>query len=209
MQAILLLLAAVFALVLSRSLAVTALDRGRAPGLLTGIVRAPALGLLLLAAGMALSAGARSQAPAAPKPAVAKPVAPATTKGPSASGTGQVIVDIAGLESAKGQLLGALFRGERGFPNQVKYALARKALPLREKRARFVFEGVTPGEFAFAVHHDENSNLKMETGLFGIPSEGYGTSRDAKPNFGPPSYSDARLVLAPGEQKRIVVHMRY
>ena len=146
-----------------------------------------------------------SKAPGAPK------------EGPKASsaavalppGTGQVIVEIAGLHSAKGQLLGAIFRGEKGFPNQVKYSIARKALPLREKRASFVFDGIPAGEFAFAVHHDENSNSKMETGLFGIPSEGYGTSRDAKANFGPPSYDDAKLKLAPGERKRIVVHIVY
>lgn len=148
----------------------------------------------------AVAPAASASSSAAPKPVV--PAAPPP-------GTGQVIVEIAGLHSAQGQLLGAIFRSEKGFPNQVKYSVARKALPLREKRASFVFDALPAGEFAFAVHHDENSNAKMETGLFGIPSEGYGTSRDAKANFGPPSYDDAKLKLAPGEHKRIVVHIVY
>jgi uncharacterized protein (DUF2141 family) len=170
------------------------------------------LGLIVLF-GVAVAGAVHGQATPGAQPASpGARVAPAQTQPAAAAmapGTGQVIVEIAGLHSAKGQLLGAIFRGKQGFPNQVKFSIARKALPLRDKRATFVFDGIPAGPFAFAVHHDENSNAKMETGLFGIPSEGYGASRDAKASFGPPSYDDAKLMLAPGEHKRIVVHIVY
>jgi uncharacterized protein (DUF2141 family) len=158
-------------------------------------------------------------APAAPPgPAAKAPPQPAAAQSPPAkapqpaatkSARGQVFIEILGLRSAKGQLLGAIFHGEKGFPNEARYAIARGALKLTDKRAAMQFDNLPPGQFAFAVVHDENANNKMETGMFGIPTEGYGMSRDAKANFGPPSYSDAKLTLAPGEHKRIVVHMVY
>jgi len=57
--------------------------------------------------------------------------------------------------------------------------------------------------------HDENANNTMDTNFFGMPKEGWGTSRDARASFGPPSYADAVLRLAPDERKRIVVHVQY
>ena len=72
-----------------------------------------------------------------------------------------------------------------------------------------VFDRVPAGEFAVAAYHDENSNGKLDTGAFGRPTEGYGFSRDAKGNFGPPSFEDARLTLDAGQSERVVVRIRY
>ena len=70
-------------------------------------------------------------------------------------------------------------------------------------------EAVAAGEFAVSMFHDENANYTLDRNFLGVPKEGWGTSRDAKANFGPPSYSDARVMLKPGERKQVVVHVRY
>jgi uncharacterized protein (DUF2141 family) len=36
------------------------------------------------------------------------------------------------------------------------------------------------GEYAISLYHDVNGNNKLDTGLYGIPVEGYGFSNHAK-----------------------------
>ncbi|GEA12408.1 DUF2141 domain-containing protein [Alteromonas sp. KUL49] len=59
-----------------------------------------------------------------------------------------------------------------------------------------VFYVNEPGEYALRYFHDENDNGQMETNMFGIPTEGYGFSNNAQPNFGPASYSQIKFVVA-------------
>ncbi len=54
--------------------------------------------------------------------------------------------------------------------------------------------GVPPGEYAVQAFHDENDNNDIDRGIFGIPREGVGFSRDARILFGPPSWRDAVFI---------------
>jgi uncharacterized protein (DUF2141 family) len=128
---------------------------------------------------------------------------------PAAAKTGQVTVDIVGLHSAEGRVFVAFWCGEAGFPGEQTKACASKVVNAQKGRLRVVFEAVRAGEFAVSMIHDENSNNKLDQNFLGIPKEGWGTSRDAKASFGPPSYSDARLSLSAGEKKQVVVHVQY
>ena len=47
------------------------------------------------------------------------------------------------------------------------------------------------GRYAISAYHDENGNGELDTGLFGIPSEDYGFSNNARGGFGPPDFADA------------------
>jgi uncharacterized protein (DUF2141 family) len=51
------------------------------------------------------------------------------------------------------------------------------------------------GEYAISVYHDANDNNKLDTGIFGIPSEGYGFSNNVKGFMGPPSYEKTKFSL--------------
>ena len=128
---------------------------------------------------------------------------------PAATSSGQVSVDIVGLHSDRGRVFAALYRAASGFPNKPDRAFARKIASIKGRRVRLVFENVPAGQFAVSVIHDENGNKKFDTNFVGIPKEGWGTSRDAKAGFGPPSYEDAVLELARGERKHIVIHVQY
>jgi uncharacterized protein (DUF2141 family) len=50
-------------------------------------------------------------------------------------------------------------------------------------------------EYALAIYHDLNENGKMDAGIFGIPTEKYGFSNNAKGHMGPPSYHKSRIEL--------------
>lgn len=120
-----------------------------------------------------------------------------------------MVVDIRGIESDSGKVQAALFRTEAGFPDDPSKAQTRKTVKIANRKVELSFDDVSPGIFVVLVHHDENGDGKMQRGMFGIPSEGWGATRDPAANFGPPSFEDARLTIGAGETKRVVIKMRY
>lgn len=50
---------------------------------------------------------------------------------------------------------------------------------------------VPPGRYAVQVFHDRNGNGKVDRGLFGIPKEPIGISRDAPIHLSAPKWDDA------------------
>jgi len=136
------------------------------------------------------------EAPAAAQPA--KPEAAAT-----------LVVELWHFKNDRGQALLALFRSKQGFPGQVRHAAWSKALPIRNRRVDVTIEHVAPGTVALAMVHDEDKDFALDTGLFGIPTEGYGASRDAPARFGPPKWEDAAFSVRAGERKPIRIRVRY
>lgn len=51
------------------------------------------------------------------------------------------------------------------------------------------------GTYAMAIFQDLNANGEMDSNLVGIPREPFGFSNNAKGNFGPPSWVDAKIVI--------------
>lgn len=126
---------------------------------------------------------------------------------PQEPGTGRVEVTIKGFGNDEGQVLIALFRDDSGWPDDESQAFAASVLPIRNHRVVTTFEGVPAGSFAISVFHDENLDGKLDTGTFGIPTEAYGFSRDARGTFGPPGFDEARLELAAGQSLSISVQV--
>lgn len=67
-----------------------------------------------------------------------------------------------------------------------------------------VFSDVPAGRYAVSVYHDENDNNKLDRNFIGIPSEGYGFSRDAKGHRGPPGFDDAAFDVRDGANELAV-----
>jgi uncharacterized protein (DUF2141 family) len=70
--------------------------------------------------------------------------------------------------------------------------------PIVGTTATCEFRGVKPGMVAISAYHDENDNKKFDKGMFGIPTEGYCTSRNAKGQMGPPKFDDAKFTYKGG-----------
>lgn len=151
------------------------------------------------------AAAVRREHATAPAPTTPSAPPPAT----AASATASLNLTFTGFKNDDGQALVAVFASEAGFPQEVSHAVWRKALAIHDRRVRVTVEGLHPGRVAVALIHDANKDFKLATGLFGIPTEGYGVSRDAPANFGPPKFADAAVVLAPGETKQLVINVRY
>lgn len=145
------------------------------------------------------SPGGTRRAPASDAVAASKP---------NAADTGfSLRVTVSGARNDKGRLAVALFASAADFPDQAR-ALKGQLTRLQGGRAVVTFRGLSPGLYAMAVLHDENSNSKMDFNFLGIPLEGYGFSNDAAATFGPPSFEAAafRLVAA---RSRSSVRLRY
>ena len=121
---------------------------------------------------------------------------------PAPSGT-TLVVTVEGLRSHKGVVAVNVFKGEKGFPGDDSRAHAKQIVPITEgaKTVTLRFANLPPGDFAVVLLHDENQNGKMDTGIFGIPREGFGASNNPKVRTGPPRFSDASFVVAEGESE--------
>ena len=109
----------------------------------------------------------------------------------------ELTIDVGGIRDAKGKVMVALHAPKDGvafpdFPGAVA-AQWRLAEP---GTLRFSFPGLKPGRYAVAVYHDENGNNELDRNPLGMPTEGYGFSRDAKGFAGPPTFDDAAIELA-------------
>ena len=83
----------------------------------------------------------------------------------------------------QGTVLAAVFDKAEGFP---------RGTALRTAMAQ-----------AVTAFLDENSNAKLDTNLFGIPSELYGFSRNARGLTGPTTFAEAAFRLEESPQQQV------
>ncbi len=97
-------------------------------------------------------------------------------------------VTVEGTRSASGTVRAGLYdaTGKRIAAKMVAAAVGDVVLR---------FEGVAGGTYAVKVFHDENGDGDLNTGLFGIPTEGYGFSNRASGRFGPPDFDKMSITV--------------
>ncbi|MEM9649556.1 MAG: DUF2141 domain-containing protein, partial [Bacteroidota bacterium] len=60
------------------------------------------------------------------------------------------------------------------------------------------------GDYAISVYHDENNNGKLDKYLGFYPKEVYGCSNQARGNYGPPKWKDAKFTINQNTNKQII-----
>ncbi|MCU0431774.1 MAG: DUF2141 domain-containing protein [Cytophagaceae bacterium] len=103
-------------------------------------------------------------------------------------------IEISGLKNNKGQVIVDVFSSRRGYPLETEYAIGRKKISIVNDNAVISFE-LPPGEYAFAIIHDENMNHILDQNILGMPKEGVAASNNAEGFMGPPSYEKAKFKL--------------
>lgn len=117
----------------------------------------------------------------------------------SADQRGEIVVDVVGMDEAKGQYMLLLVAedpsGETEFPSRGKNTVVAQIIPARKGKTRVVFDEMPHGRYAIAVIHDINANGKLDKlAPFLWPDEGFGFSNRSYPIF-PPSFEDAAISL--------------
>lgn len=113
------------------------------------------------------------------------------------SATATLTIRVTGVRNNKGRIALALFQNEAGFPGDGSKAvrLQQAEIDAQTLSAQFVLEGVSYGQYAVSVFHDENRNGKLDKNFVGAPKEGYGASNNPRKRMGPPPFEQARFSL--------------
>lgn len=119
----------------------------------------------------------------------------------------RVVVEVEGLRSNRGAVLGALFRSRDGWTEEGREIATCRA-DIDGRTATCVLSDVAPGTYAFAFLHDEDGDGALDRDWIGLPSEGFGFSNDAAPVLGPPSFESASFRHA-GSETDLHVRARY
>ncbi len=107
--------------------------------------------------------------------------------------TATLTVLISGLSNDKGNVRVALFSSKDNYDNEI--AVRKAIAEIKNRSAKIVFQNIPFGVYAVKFYHDENSNGKLDTNLFGMPEEDYGFSNNATGNFGPASFEDTKFEI--------------
>jgi uncharacterized protein (DUF2141 family) len=138
----------------------------------------------------------RAASPDAGRPAPAPPAA-AAASAPARPARSIVTVRIQGLRDDRGTIFVALYDNPRAFADKKRHRVGSTLRP-QNRSAVVVFDNVSPGKYAVAFFQDLNGNQKLDTNLFGVPTEGFGFSKDAMGKLGPPTFEAAALDLPAG-----------
>ena len=114
----------------------------------------------------------------------------------SSEETCTLTLELTGLKSDKGQLMVGLYNSSATWLGE---NFKGEIVKIEEGTATVVFTDIPYGIYAASAVHDEDSNNELNTGVFGIPSEPYASSRGAKGRFGPPKWEDAKFDLSAPE----------
>ena len=112
----------------------------------------------------------------------------------------EVTVHVTGLETTKGDVIVALF-DEAGWTSKERITAARVAASAADPILKLA--APAPGKYGIKAFHDLDSDGEMNK-TFGIPTEPYAFSNDAKASGGPPDFSAAAFdVTAEGAVQTI------
>lgn len=100
------------------------------------------------------------------------------------------------LSSDRGEILYLLFSSKKGFPDKDRHCLrSGKISVIEAKKYGLVLSGLSKGDYALSVFHDENKNGKLDTNFLGIPKEGFAFSSNPTIYFGPPTFEKAKFQI--------------
>jgi uncharacterized protein (DUF2141 family) len=101
-------------------------------------------------------------------------------------------IEVRGIEKPVGNVYVAFYNSAETF---MKQPVAAFGVAATASVLRIPCKGLPPGTYAFSMFQDENDNRKLDTGVFGIPTEKYAFSNDAQGVMGAPSYNKCRFTL--------------
>lgn len=150
--------------------------------------------LAFLAAVAVAPLGGREVVGAQERPPQAPPPGPAI----------ELIVE--GLRGA-GHVRAGAYGDARSWLGQT--AAARCVAPVQAGRARCTIQLPSAGSYAIGLYHDADDDNELDRGVFGVPTEGYGFSRNVGGGLSAPGFAEAALQVAADALVRAVVRIRY
>ena len=101
-------------------------------------------------------------------------------------------IEVTGLRSSNGFIQACVWHGPEYYMKQRCEGFGREVIVPAAPTVSMKIE-LQPGEYAVSLIHDANGNHKLDKNLFGMPTEGFGFSRNPAIAFSQPSYAATRF----------------
>ena len=117
--------------------------------------------------------------------------------------TPSLTVTIDGIKTISGKISLGVF-DEAGYDSG--QAVDGAMITVDSDTVTVSFSDLAPGQYGLKLFHDVNGNGEMDTNPFGMPTEPYGFSNNAKGRFGPAKWDKAAFdVTADGTNHTITI----
>ena len=117
--------------------------------------------------------------------------------------TATLTVTFHGLKSADGTVMLSLAGDKAAFEGKGAPA-GQASVVIKDGRATAIFANLAPGTYAVRAFHDLNGDHVLNLNPFGIPTEPYAFSRDARGTMGPPSWAAAAFEVKAGDDTQSI-----
>ncbi|MDB5207614.1 MAG: hypothetical protein JWR72_2689 [Flavisolibacter sp.] len=120
----------------------------------------------------------------------------------------KIIVEVSNFENNKGVCVVGLYNNNIAFSGKGEPVKKLLITPVNNS-ATAVFDNVEEGTYAVSVIHDANKNNKFDTNFLGIPTEGYGASKNKLPFASAPKFEANKFIVAPNSTSTVNIKLRY
>lgn len=135
---------------------------------------------------------------------VAGTVAPARA---AEAGNADLVIRIENVDPKGGMLRLGLY-DEAQYPDDDATPVASADVKAEAGETTVTLHNIVPGIYAIEAFQDINQNGKMDTTWFGYPLEPFGFSRDARPHFHKPRFSQVKFAVVAGENYQ-TLHLQH
>ncbi len=154
------------------------------------------LDLVCIATVAALVATGTAHAQSAPATAPAAAPVSATAAAP-----GTLSLTFTGIEAKQGRIMIVLF-DEAGWGGG--RPLRADMVEVTGGSASVTIPGLPVGRYGIKAFHDVNGNGRMDTNPFGMPTEPFAFSNDARGRMGPAAWADAAFAVVAGANAQAI-----
>lgn len=120
----------------------------------------------------------------------------------------RLTVEVAGFNNQQGQVCVSIFANSRGFPSQRKNVVQRQCTKITSIPVAVSFTDLKAGSYAVAVIHDVNGDGTLNRNDLGMPTEGYGFSRNPETRTKAPEFNDSAVLVA-GPNTNVQIQLKY
>ncbi len=128
--------------------------------------------------------------------------------GPIWAHAGDLHITVQKFRSPQGVVHISVYDGEQSYDAEDD-AVRMVSIPVEEAMRGMTFDGLAGGEYAVTLYHDENDNGDLDMNFFGIPTEGYGFSNNAKPVFSKPDFDRVKVVVGDFDRTEAIIDIQY
>ena len=120
----------------------------------------------------------------------------------ASSEAASVTVTFTGIQTPTGAIMAGVYNSEGTFSGGAPVQGVR--LDVTGGEVSTVISGLKPGRYAIKAYHDVDGDGRMGTNPFGMPTEPYAASNNARGNMGPPAWADAVFEVTAGETAQTI-----